>query len=110
MSALYSMTYSGLTGLGGGAVYVGRGVVLGGDVGGGRYHGTYTQQNGTLNVEVTLTFPAGGQLVTGQDMPAGSRLEMTATWPENFADGKPQPIMVAGRPVQVTFEKIGDVP
>jgi hypothetical protein len=109
MSALYAMNFVGQTGTGGGAVYVGKGKIVGIDVGNLRYNGTYTEQGGRLNGTVALTAPTGGTLVTGAHLPAGSRLSLTLDWPANFSDGKPQAITVEGRPVHVTLEKIGDV-
>lgn len=109
MSSLYGMQYAGQTGQGGGCVYVGNGKILGMDAGGGRYAGTYTEQNGQLSLTVTLTMIANGTLVTGQPAPKGTTLQLTGVWPQNFANGQPQAILVAGKPVQVILEKIGDI-
>jgi hypothetical protein len=109
MSALYAMNYVGATGTGGGAVYVGNGKILGIDVGNLRYNGTYTEQGGRLKGTVALMAPTGGTLVTGAQLPAGSRLGLTLDWPTNFADGKPQVVTIEGRQAHVTFEKIGDI-
>lgn len=110
MSALYAMRYAGQADTGAGAIYVGKGTIVGVDVGNGRYPGTYTEQGDRLKGTVTMSFPNGGTLVTGQQMSPGSSLQLTADWPSNFADGKPQQINVGGRPVNVTFERIGDIP
>jgi hypothetical protein len=110
MSALYAMRYLGQTGVGAGAVYVGKGMIVGADVGNGRYHGTYTEAGGRLKATLTLTMASAGVLVTGQQVPAGTKIPMTADWPADFANGQAQSITVAGRQVQVTFEKIGDIP
>jgi hypothetical protein len=40
MSALYTMQYQGHVGSGGGAIYIGKGIVLGVDVSGARYNGS----------------------------------------------------------------------
>src|SRR3977135_3435522 len=109
MSALYAMNYVGMTGTGGGAVYVGKGKIVGIDVGNLRYNGTYTEQGGRLKGTVALFAPTGGTLVTGAQLPAGSRLSLTLDWPANFSDGKPQALTVQGSPVHVVLEKIGDV-
>ena len=109
MSALYAMNYVGQTGTGGGAVYVGNGKIVGIDVGNLRYNGNYTEHGGRLKGTITLSAPTGGTLVTGAQLPAGSKLSLTLDWPTNFSDGKPQPIAIEGRPVHVTFEKIGDI-
>jgi hypothetical protein len=110
MSALYIMRYIGGTGAGFGAIYIGKGTIVCVDVQNGRYHGTYIEQGDRVRPTVTLSLPQGGVLVTGSQVPPGTRITMTADWPANFADGQAQQIMVQGSPVQVTFEKIGDVP
>lgn len=70
VSALYKMQYQGAAGFGGGVVYVGRGKVLGMDITGASYDGSYTDQGGRLRGTVTIT-SAGGALVTGQQVPTG---------------------------------------
>jgi hypothetical protein len=110
MSALYAMSYVGQADIGAGVVYIGKGIVLGADAGGGRYKGTYTDQGGQMVLDVTLTMTVDNNLVTGDHVPAGTVIPMHATWPANFADGSPQTIMVAGKPVRVAFEKVGDIP
>ncbi|MFN4311709.1 MAG: hypothetical protein ACK4FK_14085 [Ferrovibrio sp.] len=111
MSALYAMRYLGQTGVGMGSVYIGKGVIVGVDVANGRYHGTYKEENGRVKATLTLSAPPGGAvLVTGQQLPAGQAIPLTADWPANFANGAAQTVSVMGNPVQVTFEKIGDVP
>ena len=111
MSALYAMRYLGQSGIGMGAIYIGKGVIIGVDVVNGRYNGTYTEGGGRIKANATLTIPPGGSLlVTGAQMPAGATIPLVADWPANFADGNAQQIMVMGKPVQVTFEKIGNVP
>jgi hypothetical protein len=110
MSALYVMQYVGQIGTGAGAVYIGKGVIVGVDAGGGRYKGTYTEAGGRMNGNATVLVPHGATMVTGQQLPPGTTLQLTIDWPANFANGQPQPISIAGRQVQVTFEKIGDIP
>lgn len=110
MSAFYIMRYLGATGLGFGSLYVGKGAIVGADAGGGHYHGTYTETGGRMKVTATLSMPNGGILVTGAQIPAGTDIPISADWPTNFADGASQAITVAGGEVQVTFEKVGDIP
>lgn len=109
MSALYKMTYAGASDVGAGVLYIGNGKIVGIDVGDMRYSGTYTDLNGSIDATVKLSAPTGGTLVTGQQLPAGTILELKAKWPSNFANGQPQPITVAGRPVQVVLEKIDNI-
>lgn len=111
MSALYAMRYVGQGGLGLGAVYVGRGKIVGVDASNGRYEGAYSEQGGRLNGTVVLTAPPGGAtLVTGVQLPAGQKVSFTFDWPPTFGNGQPQQLSVAGRTVTVTFEKVGDIP
>ena len=86
MSALYQMRYQGVAGNGHGAMSIGKGVVVGIDISGARYHGTYTLSGTTLNGTATLT-SAGGALVTGQDVPAGGTVPITFSLPAGFDDG-----------------------
>ena len=109
MSALYAMRFSGANGDDVGAVYVGKGAILGVDTENGRYSGSYTEDGGRIQATITLTFPDGGRLVTGDQVPPGATIPLTADWPVTFADGSDQRIMVSGQPVNVTFEKIGDI-
>lgn len=111
MSALYAMIYAGSPASGGlGTIYIGKGIILGMDAGNGRYRGTYREEGGRMKVNVTITFPTGGTLVTGAIVGRGGALEATADWPLDFANGKPNPILIQGKPVKAVFEKIGDIP
>lgn len=110
MSALYAMQYLGQSGVGIGAVYIGKNMIVGADAGGGRYSGTYTEANDRLQAEITLSMPNGGILVTGMQVPSGTEIPIRADWPLDFANGQAQQVLVAGTPVNVAFEKIGDIP
>jgi len=108
MGALYAMNYVGQTGAGSGAVYIGEGKILGIDVGNIRYSGTYNQQGSRIKGTVALSAPNGGMLVTGTELPAGSRIDLSLDWSANLADGQPQAVNIEGRSVHVVLEKIGD--
>lgn len=111
MSALYVMRYLGQTGSGFGVMYIGKGVVLGVDEENGRYTGTYNESGGRLKANVTLSAPQGGTtLVTGDVLPEGQSVALSADLSSSFADGYAETIMVMGQKVLVTFEKIGDIP
>lgn len=110
MSALYAMRYLGGTGVGIGAVYIGKGTVVGLDAGGGRYSGQYQEAGGRVKGSVILSMTTDGVLVTGQPIPAGTKLPIEFDWPSNFASGQPMQLNVAGKPVAVTLEKVGDIP
>ena len=93
-----------------GAVYVGKGTIVGIDTTNSRYSGTYTDGGGRMKGTITLSAPQGGAtLVTGAKVQGGTTIQMTMDWPSNFA-GQPQQIMVAGQPVNVAFERIGAIP
>ena len=109
MSALYQMRYQGVAGNGHGAMYIGKGVVVGIDISGARYNGTYTLSGTTINGIATLT-SAGGALVTGQDLPAGGTVAITFSLPAGFDDGQYHPVIGGGKRVGVSFNKIGDIP
>ena len=49
-------------------------------------------------------------LSRGLNFPEGEAIPLQVDWPMIFADGSAQTISVQGMPVQVTFEKIGDIP
>jgi hypothetical protein len=104
------MRYVGQADTGAGVLFIGKGVIVGADIGNMRYKGTYVESGGRIKGTVVMSAPQGGMLVTGAAMPAGSTIQVTADWPPDFANGQAQQIIVAGRPVQVTFDKIGDVP
>jgi hypothetical protein len=110
MSALYIMRGLGQFGTGFGAMYIGRGVLLGLDFLNGRYSGTYTEEKGRLKVTASYAPPMPGlQLVPGKTLPFGRPIQMSADWPADFADGSPHLITFMQLSVRVTFEKIGDI-
>ena len=109
MSALYIMRFLGGAGMGVGAIYIGRGTVVGVDMGDARYQGTYTEANGRLRGTIQMTLPSGGMLVIGQQVPPGFSTTLNIDWPINFTAGQ-QMVSVQGRQVNVTLEKVGDIP
>lgn len=108
MGALYIVRYSGQASTGFASIYIGNGKIVGVDVGNGRYHGTYTEAAGRLKGTIQMTTGENGVLVTGASFPRGTILTLNVDWPSDFANGTPQVVTVGGRPVQATFEKIGD--
>jgi len=111
MSALYIMRYLGADGVSFGSIYIGKGIFTGVDVANGRYNGTYTEAGGQMTGQGVLSAPPGGAtLVTGDVLPEGQTTPLQMNWPANFADGSPQSVSIMGNNVQVTFEKVGDIP
>ena len=109
MSALYQMRYQGVAGNGHGAMYIGKGVVVGIDISGARFNGTYTLSGTTIDGTATLT-SAGGALVTGQDVPCRRNGPHHLQPAGRFRRRPVSPGGAAGRRVGVAFNKIGDVP
>jgi hypothetical protein len=111
MSAFYIIRYAGTSGQGNGVLYIGKGLVVGVDVAGAKYRGSYSERSGHLHGTVKLTAPtAGSHLVTGQSVPGGQSFDLKFDLPTNFASGRPQTITgVGGQPVQVTFEKVSEL-
>ncbi|MDE0457063.1 MAG: hypothetical protein OXI15_07225 [Chromatiales bacterium] len=112
MSALYIMEYQGTGGsLGAGVLYIGRGRILGTDIGRSRYEGTYVERDGRVLAKARITAGRNsGFLVTGVTLPPGQSLPIEADWPLDFADGAIQSVKVDGATVHVSLEKIGDIP
>lgn len=110
MSALYVVRYLGQSGTGFGVIYIGKGKVVGTDITNGRFEGGYTEGGGRMKANIKMHVPAGTVPITGQQISQPTTIPLLADWPVAFADGTPQSIMIAGRPVSVTFEKIGDIP
>jgi hypothetical protein len=94
--------------MGHGTIYIGNGKIVGVDVGNGRYIGTYTEAGGRIKGIIQMTTGQAGVLVTGAQLPPGSKLSLSIDWPADFANGNAQTVSVGGLPVQVTFEKVGD--
>jgi len=110
MSALYAMRYRGAAGVGAGALYIGKGLIVGVDVNNGRYSGLYKVEGDRFRAEILLTMPTGGALVTGDDVAPGTAIPIVVDWPKDFANGQPQDIAVGGESVKVVFEMVGDIP
>jgi hypothetical protein len=53
--------------------------------------------------------PVGGQMVTGQRVPAGASIPISVDWPANFGNGRQQQIIVQDQPVNVVLEKMNDL-
>ena len=111
MSALYVMSYRGIPGVEGhGVLYIGQGIILGVDVTKIRYKGTYTRRGQYLDLDGTATARDDAPLVTGDILPAGQSVPITARLPEDFVDGSHHRVSVGGHDVYVAFEKVGEIP
>ena len=121
MSALYIIRFRDVPNLAGigallgsleghGVLFIGRGVVLGIDIAGIRYSGDCIQTEKHLELRGMITAQGGGELVTGDVLGQGETRPVAALLPINFDDGSFHSVSVGGRPAQVAFEKIGDIP
>ena len=110
MSALYRMTYTGSADEGFAVLYIGQGLVLGMDAAGSRIHGTFIEEGGRLRGLMTLTGDEEGYTAGGQIMQAGQSAEIKIDWDADFATGRPQECVLLGDPLQIVFEKIGNIP
>ena len=110
MRALYQIAYRGGTypGEGVGALYIGAGQVLGIDVTGARFRGSYVERDGHLIGQFIMT-SAGGTLVTGAPFPLGEEVVVSFDLQPGFDSGDIVVIRVGDRSVQVVFDKIGDI-
>lgn len=106
----YSAQYAGTAGTGGGAFYIGNGIITGVDVAGGVYDGTYQLLGGRLNGNAKLGIPGGGALVTGKILKDGETVDVTFSLPTYFANGDPHAVTVEGMNVGVIFTKVRDLP
>ena len=59
---------------------------------------------------MTLSMPGGGALVTGETLPVGASIEIVADWPADLGNGRPLQFTIGSRTVQVTLNKMVDVP
>src|SRR5262245_54560346 len=82
MSALYVMRYLGDTGVGVGAIYIGKGTVVGIDAGNGRYTGKYSEAWGRITGTITLVTGTRTQLISDQQVSEpGTQIPMMIDWP-----------------------------
>lgn len=111
MDGFYAVYYTGQTGFGHAVLVLREGKIVGADVTGGVYDGTYTlEQNHTVTVDIVLTVPAGTTLVTGQTLTAPHSQNIKANIVEAFANGQTVPLNTPMGPVNAIFKKLRDLP
>jgi hypothetical protein len=100
MSALYVIRVVAGPGRGFGAVYIGRKTILGVGMNAGgnaRYSGNYTESGGRIRGTMTLT------------LQNGTAIPLNFDWPEDVTSSS-QSVTAQGQMVNITFQKIGDIP
>jgi len=111
MSALYVLRLADRPGCCVGAVYLGRGVVVGVDVAGIRYSGTCERLPEGIRFHVIAGAPASGAiLASGRFFPPGEDTTITGLIPNDFETGASFDVRLLGASVTVSLDKIGDVP
>jgi hypothetical protein len=113
IDGFYAIYYTGVSGAGLGVLVVNNGIIVGADMVGGRYDGTYTQNKTTGNYDgkIRITIPPGGSLVTGVVVGAQPfQMDVTATLPPDLGGEKPVRIETPTGPVNVIFRKLRDYP
>lgn len=109
-AAIYLVHFTGVPGSEGyGAAFIGNGLIMGSDISGGRYEGSYTVSHGRLRGSVTFQSIAGSTLVTGLTSASPINLPVEIDLPIDFGNGQPQVIQVGGQPVTLTFEKMRNI-
>ncbi|MCB5176789.1 DUF6680 family protein [Microvirga lenta] len=108
--ALYLMQYSAPQGSSGfGSIYLGNGVLGGGDAAGVRYEGTYHVIGDRLVISATMYVPAGGELATGFKAEESTSLPLNIELPLSFASGQEHTLTIGDQPLNIRFEKIKDL-
>jgi hypothetical protein len=109
----YRSTASGVTGTGMGMLVLDSGIVIGCDVAGGIYDGTYefNPRTDMLDMKVTARIPAGAVLVTGVPAQAVPLVfDIEESLPRQLDAKHPATVTVPGRDVVVVFHKLRDFP
>lgn len=113
ISGFYAIYYTGVGGSGIGVLAINNGIIVGADMVGGRYDGTYTQSAiaGNYDAKVRITIPPGSSLVTGALAgPQPLCMDVAMTLPENLGGEQPIRIETPTGPVNVIFRKLRDYP
>jgi hypothetical protein len=112
MEGIYVMYFTGSAGAGQGLLILKNGVIVGADVAGVVYDGSYTQEvGGTLDVKVHLTLPPGSSLVTGASAGATPmEIDIPVKLPENFGNGQALALKTPTGPINIIFKRLRDVP
>ena len=111
IDGFYAIYYTGVSGSGLGVLALHNGIIIGADMFGGRYDGTYKQSTtpDAYDIAVRITVPPGAPLVTGALAgPHPFYMDVTTTLPEDLGGEQPIRIETSTGPVNVIFRKIRD--
>ncbi len=105
MDGIYSVTFRGAVDWGVGMLLLRQGRIVGADVSGILFDGTYRDVNDALVVEVAMTVPPGATLVQGTSAkPQPYKVEFRASIPNQaIRDGRPVLIDMPPGPVNAIF-------
>jgi hypothetical protein len=112
MEGFFYMAYTGNAGTGFGLLAFTQGVVVGADVAGSTYEGSYTNDRETLNFSLIMKAPAGIMLVQN-GVPLAAPMQLPIRGVLSRADleaGNPVLIETDLGPVNAIFKKISDFP
>jgi hypothetical protein len=106
MNGIYSITFRGANDWGFGMLLLRSGRIIGADVSGVLYDGTYRDERGAMAVNVTMTVPPGATLVQGgSPRPQPYTVKFDAMLPDHaLKDGTPVLIQMPPGPVNVIFK------
>jgi hypothetical protein len=114
MEGFFQIAFTGTAGSGFGMLVLQKGVVVGADVAGASYDGSYTENEltGQLDFEITMNAPAGVTPVqTGIPLTSPISLPIKASLlRDDIGTEKPTLVHTPLGPVNVLFKKIRDFP
>ncbi len=113
INGFYAIYYTGVSGSGIGVLAINNGIIVGADMVGGRYDGTYkpSATTGAYDANVRITIPPGSSLVTGALAgPQPLYMDVSMTLPEDLGGEQPIRIETPTGPVNVIFRKLRDYP
>jgi len=108
IEGIYQITFRGAADWGMGMLVLKEGTITGADVGGILYDGTYSDRDDNIEVNITLTVPAGATLVQGTPpRPTEQKVPFTASFRKPDIENR-QPILVVlpPGPVNVIFNRL----
>ena len=108
MDGIYAMFYTGTVGSGHAIVILRNGVLAGADALGGIYDGSFELlADGSLDVDVSLRFPPGTLLVSGDTVgPNGLNEDFKCNLPSDLGGGDPLLLHMPFGPVNFLFQRL----